>query len=99
LRSLREKVSAEVLGKRLPETRGEIERLTTMRGPEITACAGAERFAKAMVFFVTEEEQALVEGAIARAGGEGETRARRRSAGLVRMARWYVEKEKDEECG
>ncbi len=92
LRRLRTRIPARKLARRLPQTLGQIERLTHA-GPVAQAVrekAGA--FATPIVFFVDEEQHRKIEEAISAASPscEGRTRAAGRAAALTLMAAEFL---------
>ncbi len=88
LRRLRDRRPLRELAKLLPQTRGQLERLT---GPRPTATRSRSRtyaFATPMVFFLNDEQQAIIESALASLAGQlnEPTKAARRAAALARLA-------------
>lgn len=89
LRRLRDRRPLHELAKLLPQTRGQLERLTAERP---TAARGRSRtyaFATPMVFFVSDEQQAIIDSALTALAEQSHepTRAARRAAALTQIAR------------
>jgi len=92
LERLNSRMKSAELAKLLPATKGQIERLADLKLPRMPAKVSAGVFANPMVFFVTEEQQRIIEQALSLAvvGDCKETAARRRAAGLVVMAENFI---------
>jgi len=89
LRRLRDRRPLRELAKLLPQTRGQLERLT---GERPTAARGRSKtyaFATPMVFFVDEQQQAIIESTLTALAEQSyePTKAARRAAALTRIAR------------
>jgi hypothetical protein len=85
------------LAKLLPQTRGQLERLTGAR-----PLGGAKRsktyaFAVPMVFFVDEQQQATIESALASVVSQSQatTKAARRAAALAQLASAFAASEQE----
>jgi ParB/RepB/Spo0J family partition protein len=107
LRRLRRFMSIGELAKRLPQTRGQLERLICRKPPAQQAPDGANPFSVPMVFFVNEAQQNAIEEALALAADEGlpgdpsaspatspakgNTRASQRAAALTCLAHLFVD--------
>ncbi len=91
---LNERVEAGELSKLLPQTTKQIERLVNMKMPSIAANVDMKRFANPMVFFLNDEQIALVEKALSLAERKdaGKSKAARRAESLMRMAKNFIEK-------
>jgi ParB/RepB/Spo0J family partition protein len=87
LRRLSAKRNPQQLAKLLPQTRGQLERLTAAK-PLAPARGKAYAFAVPMVFFVSEDQQAAIESALAPvvAQSQESTKAARRAAALTQIA-------------
>jgi hypothetical protein len=88
LRRLCTRIPIRKLARLLPQTLGQIERLTASRGPSQAMSAKVCAFATPIVFFVDEQQHKRIEEAISTVAPscEGQTRAARRAAALTRMA-------------
>ncbi len=91
---LNQRMEAGALSKLLPHTARQIERLVSMKMPSVAANVDMKCFANPMVFFLTDEQTALVEKALSLAErkGDGKNRAVRRADSLVRMLKNFIEK-------
>jgi hypothetical protein len=88
LRRLRLRQSTRDLAKLLPQTRGQLERLTASRPAPPTPPPPSDEFAIPMVFFVNKAQQETIEQVLAQVdvkSGAG-TRAARRAAALSTIA-------------
>lgn len=96
LRRLNKRRESAQLGKVLPQTARQIERLVKLEQPSAAAKAKAASFANPVVFFVDDTQQQIIENAISLVG-ECETKmtkGTRRAAGLATIARYYVNNSK-----
>jgi ParB family chromosome partitioning protein len=93
LRRLSERREPAELGKLLPQTARQIERLVNMERPSAAVKAKAANFANPVVFFVNDTQQQIIENAISLVGecGGKMTKGARRAAGLANIARYYIE--------
>ena len=91
LARLNEKLRADTLGKLLPQTAKQIERLVNMKLPDMPA-KPIRTIANPMVFFVDDRQQRVIEQAISLAEQKGKTRAHRRSAALTTIAEHFISK-------
>ena len=91
LKGLKKRMEPKELSRLLPQTAKQIERLTLLKRPRMPL-EQTDDFAKPMVFFLDGRQQQIVEGALSAANGEKKkgTRAGRRVAGLVKIAKYYV---------
>jgi len=98
LKRLKERMESKELSRLLPQTAKQIERLTSLKMPVLPTEEKAESFAKPMVFFLDSRQQQIVEEALSAADGDKKkaTRAGRRRAGLVKIAKYYVDGTKDD---
>lgn len=100
LRRLGRRIPIRKLARLLPQTLGQIERLTTDGPPRPALRRQADRFAMPMVFFVDDRQQGSIEEAVAAALGAsepiendaaaGQTRTARRAAALARIAARFL---------
>ena len=93
LRRLSGRTSARELAKRLPHTRTQLQRLTDLKPPSLAGRLDAEAWAVPMVFFVNRADQRAIEEALALAQPSSNgTRATRRAAALVHLAKHFVDR-------
>jgi len=90
---LNRKLGSRELAKLIPHTKRQIERLSSLRMPSKPADIDAKYFANPMVFFLDDRQQEAVEKALELASRDAveKTRAARRAAALVRLARSFTE--------
>lgn len=93
LRRLSKRREPAELGKVLPQTARQIERLVSMERPGAAEKAKAMKFANPVVFFVDDTQQEIIDKAISAVGecGVKMTKGARRAAGLAKIARYYIE--------
>ncbi|MHC4757324.1 MAG: ParB/RepB/Spo0J family partition protein [Planctomycetota bacterium] len=93
LKSLNERRGAKYLGRLLPQSAIQIERLVNLKKLNVLPNVSKKSFAKAVVFFVDDKQERIVEKAISEASKDlkGATRAVRRGAALVEMACHYIQ--------
>ncbi len=91
LMRLTRRIPIRKLARLLPQTLGQIERLTASNRPAPTR-AKADSFAIPMVFFVDNRQQRGIEEALAAAEGssQGQTRAARRAEALTQIATRFL---------
>jgi len=79
----------------VPQTRGQIERLTSRKPPAPSEPPAPHAFAIPLVFFVDPVQAQAIEEALTRAAGltGRQTRAARRGQALTQIARRFLEKE------
>lgn len=95
LRRLSRGTSTRDLAKRLPYTGAQLQRLADFKPPSTAGRTNSEAFAVPMVFFVNKTEQRAIEEALALAQTSSEgTRAVRRAAALVHLAKDFVDRAK-----
>jgi hypothetical protein len=96
LRRLNKTRESAELGKVLPQTARQIEQLVKLQRPSAAVKARTVNFANPAVFFVNDTQQQIIENAISLVGecGAKMTKAERRTAGLVKIARYYVDNPK-----
>ncbi|MHC4265174.1 MAG: ParB/RepB/Spo0J family partition protein [Planctomycetota bacterium] len=93
LRRLNKNCGSKKLGKLLPQSMKQIERLVKLKSEVVALKDESKNFAKAAVFFVDEEQESVVEEAVLRAnkGEKGLSRAVRRGAALAEIANNYIQ--------
>jgi len=96
LRRLNKNCGSKKLGKLLPQSMKQIERLVDLHKPVVSMSKEAKNYAKAAVFFVDEEQESVVEEAVLRANKRKKwaSRAVRRGAALVEIANYYIQNHK-----
>ena len=92
LKRLIKKTGAAELSKLLPQTTKQIGSLVSLKKPAAPAKIGKDFFARAMVFFLTEEQHRLVEKGLLTAQRQecGSTKAMRRAAALAKVVEYYL---------
>jgi len=92
LKRLTQKTGAPDLSKLLPQTMKQIESLVSLKKPAAPAKIAKDCFARAMVFFLTEEQHQIVESALLKAQRQEckDTKAVRRAAALVKTTEYYL---------
>lgn len=92
LKKLKADFQTGELSKLLPYTKKQIEKLTTLKPPALAAASVESCFAKALVFFVTEEQLVIIEKAISSAEESNSrmTRPKRRAAALTKIAKKVI---------
>jgi hypothetical protein len=92
LKRLAKRRGASEVSKLVPQSAKQIERLVNLKGPRAAAKVRARRFANPVVFFVTDEQQRIVEDALLSASkGAGEKhKASKRAVGLMRIAEYFI---------
>ncbi|HSV98589.1 MAG TPA: ParB/RepB/Spo0J family partition protein [Sedimentisphaerales bacterium] len=98
LRRLTRRIPIRKLARLLPQTLGQIERLTSSQPLGRATAQKASAFAKAMVFFVDEGQQQRVEEALltANPSGQGRGRAAARAAALDQIAGQFLARTGDQ---
>ncbi|UCF42396.1 MAG: ParB-like nuclease domain-containing protein [Planctomycetota bacterium] len=93
LRRLNKKRELAELGKVLPQTARQIERLVNMERPGAAVKAKAANFANPVVFFVDDTQQQIIAKAISLAGEREAkmTKAGRRATGLATIAKYFLD--------
>ncbi|UCE98647.1 MAG: ParB-like nuclease domain-containing protein [Planctomycetota bacterium] len=96
LRRLSSRIKTQELGKLLPLSSKQIERLVNLRKPSGPAKIDTRSFANPLVFFVNNEQKETIEGALLSVAEaqEEETRTGRRAAALAHIAEYFVEQTK-----
>jgi len=92
LRRLSQGYSIAELAKLVPESGTELSRLTKLKLPDVPA-EPKDCFAKAVVFFLDQRQEKLLEQALAVAGGniKAPTKAAKRAAALAEIAGRYLQ--------
>ena len=96
LRRLNKAIVTVELGKLLPQTAKQIERLVHLKMPRVPISVKGECFANAMVFFVNDAQQEIVSRALSlvkEAQGE-KTKAAQKASALTCIAEYFVNKKK-----
>lgn len=91
LKSLKERLDASEMSKLLPQSAGQIERLTALQMPSQPAPPKA--MPQPMVLFVSAEQQKAIERAMSLAPGDPDARtnAAKKAAALTRIAEAFAE--------
>ncbi len=94
LRRLSARIPIRKLARLLPQTLGQLTRLTTS-GPPVPARSADDSFAIPMVFFVDPAQQRAIEEALCLGSlpSEAGTRAAKRAAALTRVARQFLDRQ------
>lgn len=84
------------LAKLLPQTAGQIERLTKLKMPSVSANTTTKCFANPLVFFLNDKQQQIVEEALlpAEQKQNEKTKAARRAAALTHIAHSFIDTSK-----
>ena len=110
LKKLTERMATAQLAKLLPQTARQIERLASLKdsvqpfgSAQDRRTAGSVQctpFAVPLVFFVTKQQQGIIENALSSIGNQVSsnemTKAQRRAAGITEMAEQFLRE--DEKC-
>ena len=98
LKELTKQMATAQLAKLLPQTAKQIERLTNLKLNPVPIKADAEQFAIPLVFFVTKQQQEIIEKAISciehRASCIEMTKAQRRASAITEIAQRFLGIEK-----
>jgi len=98
LKRLNKRLAAEKLAGILPQTKGQIERLINLKRPALPKITNEDLFAIPMVFFLTGQQQRVVNKALTEAQKSKETKvqigtkAQSRAAAIVRIAQFFINK-------
>jgi hypothetical protein len=97
LRRLNEHIPTRKLARLLPQTSGQLERLVGAGVPPRVKQPQADAFAIPLVFFVDETQQHAIEEALSAtmASSGAATRAGRRAAALMQIARCFLGRQTD----
>lgn len=89
LKKLNGSIEARELAKLLPQSASQIERLGNLKAPKAPANPDKGSFANPLVFFVSDEQQEIIEKALslARSSRSEKTKAARNAAALTSLAR------------
>jgi ParB/RepB/Spo0J family partition protein len=81
------------LARLVPNTKKQIERLTSLKLPGLPAKIDAAAFAAPMVFFLSGEQQRIVQQALSQAEADGteKTMAARKASALTALATCYID--------
>ena len=99
LKRLTEKMNARKLSKLLPQTPGQIKRLTNLRMPKIPARPAAGSFSHPLVFFLNKKQKQIIERALAHAcdaeqskalGQRKLTKAAQKASALTTIAQHFL---------
>jgi len=92
LKKLSERFKSGELAKLLPQTASQIARLTNLKLPMGPAADGPA-FAVPIVFFVSDEQQQIIEQALSAAeqGHDCKTKAQKKAAAITHIARFFIE--------
>lgn len=102
LKKLTERMGTAKLAKLLPQTAKQIERLTNLKLTIAPLKAQAEQFAIPLVFFVTKQQQGIIEEALSSAGNQVSperdalpwssktTKAQRRASAITEIASKFL---------
>ncbi|MHC5073699.1 MAG: ParB N-terminal domain-containing protein [Planctomycetota bacterium] len=93
LKRLNKEQEAKELGRQLPQSTKQIERLVDLQKPAVFIGKKGKNYAKAAIFFVDERQEHVIEEAILRAkkGEKGASRAVKRGSALVEIAKYYIQ--------
>lgn len=99
LRRLSKKMRPAELGKVLPQTAKQIERLAEMRKPNLMLAEvkmSGKCFANPMVFFLDDTQRQIIENALSLVGElkEAKTKAAKNAAALTAIARYFLNNSK-----
>jgi ParB-like chromosome segregation protein Spo0J len=94
LKRMSEKFKAGELAKLLPQTSKQIERLTNLKPPEMSAAAQTRGFAEPLVFFLNETQKTTVENAmlLAQKADNKKPKAQRNSEALTKIAESFIDR-------
>jgi ParB/RepB/Spo0J family partition protein len=91
LKQLKERFDSVDLAKILPQTAKQIERLTNLKLDLVPVKFDAEMFAVPLVFFVTAEQNKIIEQALSEVNtSSGQTKAQRRAAAITEIANQFL---------
>jgi ParB-like chromosome segregation protein Spo0J len=95
LKELTKRMGTVELAKILPQTAKQIDRLINLKLPDAPIKADAEKFAIPVVFFVTAEQNKIIEEALSRVPAQpGQTKAQQRATALTKIAERFLRIEK-----
>jgi ParB-like chromosome segregation protein Spo0J len=94
LKNLSERMGTAQLAKLLPQTAKQIERLANLKLNSVPIKLNADSFAVPLVFFVTKEQQEIIEEALSsvesQISSSEMTNAQRRAGGITEMAEQFL---------
>ena len=91
LKELTSRMNAVELAKLLPQTAKQIEQLTNLKLNVVPVKPDAERFAIPLVFFVTAEQNKIIEEALNKiTTNSGQTRAQQRASAITAIAEYFL---------
>ena len=92
LKRLNKKLATGELAKLLPQAKKQIERLTNLKMPRKPAKMPTKLFANPMVFFLTDEQQEIIERALslAKDSRDEKTKIVKNAAALTHIAQYFV---------
>ena len=88
---LTQRMQAGELGKLLPQTAKQIERLGSLKRPAVPVKTSYKDFANPMVFFVSDSQQKIIEEAFSDARPFGKTRAESNATALTNISQYYID--------
>ena len=93
LRRLNKKMASKKLGRLLPVTAKQIERLVNLKRPSMPAKMDAGGFANPVVFFLSDVQQQIVEDVLllVEESNNEKTKAGKRAAALVGIAQYFLD--------
>jgi len=89
IKKLTENMLTSELGKLLPQSAKQLERLKDFKLPTSPAKADAKTFAVPLVFFVTADQQKIIEDALSIVDVAGPTKAAQRAQALTEIAQSF----------
>jgi hypothetical protein len=95
LKELTKRMGTIELSKILPQTAKQIDRLINLKLPDVLIKADAGQFAIPVVFFVTAEQNKIIEEALSTVTTQpGQTKAQQRASSLTKIAERFLRIEK-----
>jgi ParB/RepB/Spo0J family partition protein len=99
LKELKGRFGSVELAKILPQTAKQIEQLTNLKLNNIPVKVNADSFAIPIVFFVSAEQNKIIEEALSRVTpNPGQTRAQQRATAITKIAEQYLHISGVEKC-
>ncbi len=93
LKELTKRMGTVELAKILPQTAKQIDRLINLKLADVPIKADAEKFAIPLVFFVSAEQNRIIEEALSRATTQpGRTKAQQRASAVTKIAERFLAK-------
>jgi ParB-like chromosome segregation protein Spo0J len=95
LKRLNKRFESREMAKLLPLKRRQIERLTSLRMPKAPAKMESNCFANALVFFLDDAQEQIIEDAlsVAEKRCDEKTKAERKAAALALVAQYFLDKQ------